>query len=111
MYFHGTPNEFQPGEVVLPGSEVGKDNQFSQRDRRDLVYIFSAASEEEGRDSRGWAFTEKGYIYLVAPIGPVEPDPEDRGHDKRWQCAMARVLKQVWPLVVPDGADPTTDLL
>jgi hypothetical protein len=105
VYFHGSRHVFQPGDLVLPGSEVGDNRGFSQGDDRNKVYVFSAANEVEGAESHGrWGFTQDGFIYLVEPIGPVEPDPADRFSGDKWCCGSATVLKRVWPKGPPATA-------
>lgn len=84
-YFHGTNQDFAPGDHILPAAEHGGEVSWPNMTDRNHAY----ATEDEG-DAWNWA--HKGWemrgggpenrprVYRVRPAHPVEQDPQRDEH-------------------------------
>lgn len=86
-WYHGTDADLKPGDVVVPGSEIGKAN-FVYDDvpeHADKVWVTTKPGEE-GAEFYG------GHVYEVAPkTDPVVVQPEF----DEWMTDRATVIRQV----------------
>lgn len=105
-YFHGGFPGLKPGELVLPASYTGHPRAIDfvddpQKDlvRRDRVYLTTDAAGA----SIYAAFYPKppGWLYVVDPIGELEPDPDCTQPGLSFQTTKARVLEGR-PLTEPE---------
>lgn len=70
-YFHGTKADLKIGELI----EVGNSSNFGQR--KNARYIFLTATLDAAIWGAELAIGEnRGRIYLVEPLGPIEDDPD-----------------------------------
>jgi hypothetical protein len=91
-FFHGTRAAFRGrGGIVLPGSQVGRDNHSLGTNN----YVYVSTDIEVAMD---FAVLAKGRgkprILTVQPFGKMERDTyPDMADQDSWRCEGARVLK------------------
>ena len=69
-YYHGTKADLQPGDLIMPGftSNFGK--------RKQAMWVYLTATIDAATWGAELAIGEgRGRIYIVAPTGPIEDDP------------------------------------
>lgn len=97
LYWHGGRPGIRPGGILRPPSEtkVPSLSEYGAAGvhRRDRVYL-TTRLEAALLYACVWP---KGVIYLCAPIGEIEPDPDCTQPGLSWQCARARVLSVLKP--------------
>jgi rifampin ADP-ribosylating transferase len=70
QYFHGTKADLKPGDLI----EVGRSSNYGKRKKALFVYLTATL------DAATWGAElavgdGPGRIYIVAPTGPIEDDP------------------------------------
>lgn len=72
--------------------------------RDERVYFFDSQGLHMRNFDNSLTFTsDKGVgIYEVAPMGELESDPDPTALPNFACCPRARVVRQVWPLAVPE---------
>lgn len=98
-YFHGTNAELQPGEVIVPGWELGRDpNYDSDYYDQGVVYLTTGDHLAE-RYAVGVAGRKGGepHVYEVEPLSEVWPDKEQETgwSSDQFMTGKARVLREV----------------
>ena len=96
MLYHGTDVCFQPGDIILPGSKIGRRNH---KLSEDVVYLSSFEGialvfaqdfkKKQGRSAK---------VFEVEPLGTVmksEPHIADSEHSSEWSASSARVIRRV----------------
>ena len=92
QFFHGSPEHFEPGDVIQPGSVVGKQTRGDTEAGR--VYVtphqFVAAQYTwafdkhgnlaEGQDPAKGGSGPHGHIYEVEPVGRLLKDKNAPAH-------------------------------
>lgn len=103
-WFHGGEPGRSQGDLILPASELGiraaadyipPAEGDTSHIRRDRVYITCEMSIAAAYASLHPDEQDRGWVYEVVPIGPIEPDPDYLGNrpDESRQCERARVRK------------------
>lgn len=95
VYYHGGVVGLQPGGYILPPCKTDADSSANwvppgtpNPIRTDRVYI----TTDEGA-ARTWAALRGvGDVYVVIPLGELEPDPDCKVPGLSWQVSMARVV-------------------
>ena len=84
-YYHGSPFDIAEGELLLPGSDLGRGDEHEE------VYI-----TQDLHLAQQFA-TWDGWIYQVEPVGDVEVGITDvAGRVVSATCSAARVVRCVW---------------
>ena len=85
VFYHGSPEYFEDGTILVPG------NQCEKGDCHEDVYLTTNLGIAQQ------FATYDGWVYLVQPIGEVEPDfTDDNGMPITFTCHSAKVLATVW---------------
>ena len=101
-WYHGGPRI--DGDWVLPPAKTGVESTDSlardhgwdvTKTRSDRVFIttsYAAAVMFSAGHAKPW-------VYVVAPTGPVHPDPDfdDDGTDVSAMCLQARIVRRLKP--------------
>lgn len=94
-YYHGGYGGLRPGQLILPPSKTGAAStaQFGAADicRTDRVYVTTNFAAAYTFACLHWS--GRGKVYEVAPIGPLEQDPDATYDGYSFQCEAARVVR------------------
>lgn len=92
-YFHGGRGGLLRGSLILPPSVTGakscSEYGAAQVHRRDRVYI----TTDHRAAMLFAAGIPGGMVYLVEPVGELEPDPDCTTQGLSFQCPKARIVK------------------
>lgn len=96
-YWHGGPAGIPRGAFLLPPvvtrARSCSDHGAAGVHRRDRVYV----TTDRAAALLYAAGHRRGVLYLVEPLGTLEPDPDCTALGLSWQCEKARVLRVVKP--------------
>lgn len=108
VYYHGTKAVLQPGDLIAPGyaSNYGS--------RRVAAFVYLTATLDAATWGAELAVGEgRGHIYIVAPTGPIEDDPNLT--DKKFPGNPTKSYRSRFPLkimgTVPDWKEHTPEQL
>ena len=97
-YYHGGRPGMKPGQLILPSSVTGArslaDHGASGVCRRDRVYV---ATQFEAACLYAAMYPSKkaACVYLVEPIGEIEPDPDCNLPGLSFSAEKARIVKVI----------------
>jgi hypothetical protein len=100
VYFHGGVPGLKLGDRILPPATTGATSLaeyapgHATRARRDRVYM----TDQEGEAAMFAAMhpSNRGEVYVVEPLPPVELDPDYLGPgDHAWMAAEAMVVRRL----------------
>ena len=101
QFFHGTQYEganLQPGDYILPGSLVGRQNWTLSTDTHERSQHMFLTKNDEA-EAWGWAVHHSGFhpehhpvVYEVEPVGSLQPDDYVRG---AYMAPRARVKRRL----------------
>lgn len=102
-WFHGGAPGLKQDDLILPAQELGirAGADYLEGDtshvRRDRVFISSRFSVAAAFASTTPDEQDRAWVYMVQPIGEIEPDPDYSGEDpdESRQCERARVRKVI----------------
>lgn len=93
-YYHGGFGGLRVGQAVLPPASTGAPSTASFGAagicRTDRVYVTTSFDAAYAFACLHW--TGKGKVYEVAPVGPIEPDPDATDDGYSFQCTAARIV-------------------
>lgn len=101
MFLHGSRNEFNVGDTLLPGNEVGKNDNGGKSDHVYLVategFSLTECEDAEGYDNAFefavsealWWGGDK-FVYIVEPVGDMSYDDN---HDASPACIRSGSAK------------------
>lgn len=84
QFFHGSDEEFKPGDTVLPQAQSGKV-RFAYADPKRAESMYMTGRHTDARHYGK-------HVYEVNPQGAVRPDPEE--HDS-YMAPSATVVRRV----------------
>lgn len=109
QFFHGSPEHFEPGDVIKPGSEVGKQTRGDSEPGK--VYLsphqfvaaqYTWAFDEHGKlapgqDERQGGGGPHGHVYEVEPVGQLRKDKNAPRHMSglSYTARQARVVRRL----------------
>lgn len=95
-YYHASPHEFSPGDRIVPGDDIGKNN-FGTTHHRDKVFL-----HRDYEVSHDWAHTlQEGSGGKPVHVYEVEAPETSRAHQKdstdgyEYVAPYARVTKKI----------------
>lgn len=96
IYLHGGPAGIEPGAMLLPPAITGapcfSDVGYESVHRRDRVYLTTSANLATYFATARYG--RQGAVYIVEPIGEIEPDPDWHGEPGTTVCtSSARVIE------------------
>lgn len=92
-YYHGSDEEFEPGDLVLPQAESGAKN-WGERVGHDGPQSPFYTGEHVHHVAEPWRAEMFGrHVYEVNPLTDVERDPEDFGEGWTRNKGPARVVR------------------
>ena len=92
-FFHGTRADLKPGDLIEPGH----DANYGQRRKSNHVYL-TATLDAAVWGAEAGAGRGPGRIYVIAPTGPIEDDPNLT--NKRYPGNPTRSFRSRCPLRV-----------
>lgn len=120
-YLHGTCFRLQPGDLLVPGKEIGKDYGRSSHvyfvtddfevdtdaPQPELAasdpYLYALVSAEKWAEAALMMAREEGqpeeqldlYVYEVQPLGEIEYDGDDYAGPESRRAASAKIIRLV----------------
>lgn len=80
VFYHGSSKKLEPGDLVLPPTETGKQSEKSRKKNRDRVFFTKdKGSAKIYADRARKELGGKSHIYKIKPIGNIEWVNKNKG--------------------------------
>lgn len=111
-YFHGTNVDLPIGEILVPGVELGESRNHGRSEHVYMTWDGFSDNPDVGygtavREAFAWALTacmvaedegddetQQAYVYIVEPLGEVEPDEacDEQVGEESVRTSSARIV-------------------
>lgn len=95
QFFHGSSQEFEPGDLVRPQRDTGAPNWAEQLGHTGPLGPHYTGEHVHHADTPYEARVFGRHVYQVEPLSVVEPDPESAGQGWTRNRGPARVVRRI----------------